>query len=216
LSITNLYITRHGQTEWNVQGRLQGHLDSSLTELGITQAEQLANSLADVGFNVIYSSPSLRTVRTAEIIRGQRPIEIKVDDKLREINMGSWEGMELSEVKLQFPHEHEAFWNTPELYVPSNGGETFQDVYERVVPCIEKIIADNESKTIMIVTHTVTLKCIMSYFENRHLKQLWNPPFVHPTSLSHVVIDDGKVTIKKYGDMAHIDRKSSVGNEKSS
>jgi probable phosphoglycerate mutase len=85
LGITNLYITRHGQTEWNVQGRLQGHLDSPLTELGVIQAEQLADSLVNVEFDVIYSSPSLRTVRTADMIRGERPIDITIEDKLREI-----------------------------------------------------------------------------------------------------------------------------------
>ncbi|MFD1674892.1 histidine phosphatase family protein [Alicyclobacillus fodiniaquatilis] len=205
MGITNLYITRHGQTEWNVQGRLQGHLDSPLTELGVIQAEQLADSLVNVEFDVIYSSPSLRTVRTAEMIRGERPIDITIEDKLREINMGSWEGMELAEVKLQYPREHEAYWNTPDLYVPSNGGETFEAVSQRAVSCIEKIIRDNENKTIMLVTHTVTLKSIMNYFEKRPLKELWNPPYVHPTSLSHVMIEDGIVTIEKYGDMAHID-----------
>ena len=211
MGLTNLYITRHGQTEWNVQGRLQGHLDSPLTDLGITQAGQLSNSLADVDFDVIYSSPSLRTVHTSEIIRGQRPIDVTVEERLREINMGSWEGMELSEVKLQFPHEHEAYWNTPALYVPSNGGESFQDVCERVTPFIERIMDDDENRTIMIITHTVTLKCIMSYFEKRPLNQLWNPPFVHPTCLCHVMIDSGTVTIQKYGDMTHIRPISSIG-----
>lgn len=210
LGITNLYITRHGQTEWNVHGRLQGHLDSPLTELGITQAGQLSNALEDVDFDAIYSSPSLRAVHTSEIMRRQRSVDIVIEERLREINMGSWEGMELTEVELQFPHEHETYWNNPAMYVPSNGGESFGDVFNRVVPFIESIAAHDENKTVMIVTHTVTLKCIMSYFEKRPLNELWNPPFVHPTCLCHVVIDGDAMTIKKYGDMTHIGDGSSV------
>ncbi|WP_412973888.1 histidine phosphatase family protein [Paenibacillus sp. OAS669] len=89
---TTLYLTRHGETEWNVEGKLQGHKDSPLTNLGKRQAKWLGASLKEIEFDAIYSSPSPRTYQTAEIIREERKIELSSCDSLKEIGLGSWEG----------------------------------------------------------------------------------------------------------------------------
>lgn len=201
-----LYFTRHGQTEWNVEGRIQGHLDSPLTELGVTQAVRLGESLSHVNFDVIYASPSARTIRTAELIRGNKDVAVNLDERLREIRMGSWEGMLMGEIEQAFPQEHHTYWHAPHLYRPVSDGETFFDVIQRTGQFVDELLSVNHDCRVLVVTHTVTLKVIMSRFEGRSLERLWDPPFIHPTSLSRVVVENGESRIEFYGDMSHVDK----------
>jgi broad specificity phosphatase PhoE len=88
-NVLRLYIVRHGQTQWNVEKRMQGQQDSELIQKGIDGALALGRSLNTVDFNCIYSSSSRRTLHTAELIRGDRNICILPDDKLREISQNN-------------------------------------------------------------------------------------------------------------------------------
>lgn len=92
-------MTRHGQTEWNRERRLQGRLDSDLTTIGSENAKLLGEHLSKVPFDAIYASPSGRTMMTASLIKGNRPIKVFTDEDLQEIYMGSWEGQQQSDVE---------------------------------------------------------------------------------------------------------------------
>jgi broad specificity phosphatase PhoE len=205
MAATHLYITRHGQTEWNLEQRIQGHQDSPLTGLGVTQANALGEALAGVKLDAIYSSSSQRARRTAEIIRGHgaRAVEIRIDDRLREIHMGNWEGLRRDQVEAASPKAHRVYWERPDVYEPTNGGESVRDVAARVVPLLKRMLTVHNGESILIVTHTVPLKVIMSYFEDRPLARLWDPPFIHPASLSYITVDGNGFAIGKYGDMSH-------------
>jgi phosphohistidine phosphatase SixA len=84
---TNIYLVRHGQTEWNVEHRMQGHQDSPLTELGLTQAHWLGDAFEDKPLDLIYSSSSYRAFRTAELIRKDKVIDIIKHDDFKEMNL---------------------------------------------------------------------------------------------------------------------------------
>jgi len=200
---TTLYLTRHGQTEWNVARKIQGHNDSPLTEHGLLQADWLCEVLRDINFNAIYSSTSLRAVKTAEIIRGNREVNIIAKDDLREIGMGDWEGLERDTLEEKYREEYSVYCNAPHLYKPASNGESYFDVQQRVLPLIRNIVASHHGTNVMIVTHTVTLKLIMGYFENRPLERLWDPPFIHPTCLCKVAIEDNTALIELHGDTSH-------------
>jgi len=200
--MTKLYLTRHGQTEWNLERRWQGQKDSKLTELGELQAEWLGKRLNEIEIDMIISSSSGRAVKTAEIIRGDREIIIEYNDNLREINLGEWEGLLYSEIELLYTEEEYNFWNFPHLYKPV-GGETFMQVVERASNEIEKIILEYKGKNIVIVTHGITLKLLMAYFENKDLKDLWNGAAMHPTCLSIVEIEKDYPNIILHGDTSH-------------
>src|SRR3989344_2130504 len=86
------YIVRHGESEWNVKGLLQGHSDSALTKKGINQAKLVGKALKNVYFNAIFSSDTLRASKTAEIIAMERNLAINTTELLRERNFGRWEG----------------------------------------------------------------------------------------------------------------------------
>lgn len=200
--VTRLYITRHGETLWNTQRRMQGHKDSELTEKGRKQAEQLAKAMAEVELEAVYSSSSGRTMQTALIIAGKRSIPIIPMDSLREINLGEWEGHVFTEVEEKYPEEHRNFWKFPHLYVPV-GGEKFSEVIRRMEDTLQTLIKRHDGKNILIVTHAVSLKAIMMIVENKELKDLWSGDFIQPASLNIVEYDNGKWTAIKWGDISH-------------
>lgn len=202
--MVRLFLTRHGQTEWNVAKRFQGSLDSSLTELGVRQAELLSYRLADEKFDAIYSSHLNRAYRTAQIVSGNREIEIIKDEDLAEMRLGDWEGLKHDEIIEKYSKEYELFWNKPHLYKASSG-EGYSDLKKRVIGCLERIIKENDGKNVLIVTHTVVIKQIMAYFEGRPLEKLWDIPYIHPTSLSVIEIDNDIVDVKLHADVSHFE-----------
>lgn len=200
--MTTLYLIRHGQTIWNVQKKMQGWNDSPLSELGIQQAEWLSERLENVSIDIIYSSPLGRALKTAEIVRGTKNIDIISRDNLREINGGMWEGKEQEYIEKEFKEQLNNYWNAPHLYVPY-GGENFEQVRDRAVKEIENIINENEGKNILVVTHGATLKCFMSYVRNISIKDLWEPPYIHQTSLTKIEVDNKKMKVIMYADTSH-------------
>lgn len=199
---TTIYIVRHGQTEWNVAHRMQGHQDSPLTELGIRQAEWLGESMKDEKIDIIYSSSSPRARRTAELIRNTRDIHITESDELKEIHLGVWEGRTQAEVKAEHPEQFQHFWEDPKKFsVPDC--ETFQAASERAIRQLQAIIKEHRGKTVLIVTHTVIVKLLMSYFEDRPMKQLWNLPYIYPACLCKVEIGQSQPKIILHGDISH-------------
>ncbi|WP_040952070.1 histidine phosphatase family protein [Gorillibacterium massiliense] len=199
---TTIYLVRHGQTEWNIEHRFQGHQDSPLTELGVQQAMWLGESLHNEDIDVIYSSSSNRAVKTAELINGSRTLPINKKDELKEINLGIWEGQLQDVAKEQYSQEYHAFWNDPERF-QLEGAETFFDVSKRAITLLNQIVRENEGKAILIVSHTVVVKLIMAHFENRLMKDVWNPPFIHPACLCKIEIDNDEPTILLHGDITH-------------
>jgi broad specificity phosphatase PhoE len=192
---------RHGETEWNVEKRMQGHQDSPLTEKGVHQGQSLGQSLNAINFAAIYSSSSPRAVQTAELIRNQKSTIIELEDDLREIFLGSWEGQ--NNIEQAHPEDYYSFWNMPHIYSPKNGGESYREVQNRVLPLIREIIDNHKGEEVLVVSHTVTLKLIMSYFEGRSLEKLWELPYLYPTSLSKVAITNNYPTIELYADVSH-------------
>jgi phosphoserine phosphatase len=201
---THLYVTRHGETQWNVEKRVQGFLDSPLTERGVWQAKKLGAAMADISFDAIYSSPSGRALQTANHILHDRPLQIQMHDALREICQGIWQGKQMAELEATDSERMRTYWNDPVHYEPVEGGESFTEVQARIVPFIEDLLHTHAGRTILVVTHGVTLKVLMAHFEGRPMERLWDPPYVHSTSLSHIMIDGGNRVIVKHADMSHI------------
>ena len=149
---TVIIAVRHGETEWNLIGKQQGHLDSPLTERGIRQANALAVGLAGLGIDKIFSSDLGRAVNTAEIIAAKLNLPVQLDRRLRERHLGSLQGFFLSEWRRQYPDEWSAFESRdPDYCLP--GGESARQRYERTVGCIEELAQKNSGHTILIVAH---------------------------------------------------------------
>ncbi|EEH96734.1 MULTISPECIES: histidine phosphatase family protein [Clostridium] len=184
--MTKLYLTRHGETEWNEKGIMQGWGDSPLTELGIKQAEWLRDRIKDTHIDVIYASPIGRAFNTAKIVKGDRNIPLSTHDGLKEIRIGGWEGLNQEEMKSLSEENYYNFWNVPSKYIPTGDGESFYEVKERAFKSINEILEKEKGKNILIVTHTITLKSYLCELEKRDIDTLWDPPFIKQTSLTEI------------------------------
>ena len=197
-----LYIVRHGETEFNVQKRMQGRIDSPLTQRGIENAIALGKHLKDVKFDRVYSSPSPRTIRTAELIMGDKNTPIETENELREMNLADWEGKTKGELEAQYPEVYDIFWNSPQLFKPLEG-ESFYQVQDRVIAILNRIIENNEGN-ILIVTHSVVIKTIVAHFKKYSMEKLWAPPLIHDTSVTLLSTEKGQGKIEIVGDISHI------------
>lgn len=199
---TLLYIVRHGQTEWNVEERFQGHHDSPLTELGRNQAIWLGETLVNDPIDIIFSSSSKRTRHTAELIRRNRDIGIVESDELKEIHLGIWEGRRKQEIERDDPSNMDRFFRDPERF-SVDGAESFRQVRERALSQLNIIMQEHVGKSVLIVTHTVVVKLLLAYFGNRPMERLWQEPYIHPACLSKVMIGKDEHEIVLQGDTSH-------------
>ncbi|QUH31069.1 histidine phosphatase family protein [Vallitalea guaymasensis] len=202
--MTRLYLTRHGETEWNLIKKVQGSRDSNLTQKGIIQATKLGKYLENTNIDVIYSSSSGRAYNTAKIIAGNRNIEVIKMDDLKEMNLGIWEGKTFEVIKEDNEEMYDTFWNKPHL-VKEFPGESFSEFEKRVVGTVLDIAESNKGKDILIVAHALVLKVVMSFFENRPLEKLFEDHFMYSTCLNEVEILDGDYKIVKYNQTDHYD-----------
>lgn len=201
--MTRLFLTRHGETEWNKEGRMQGWGDSPLTPLGMKQGEWLRDRMIETQIDVIYTSPLGRAYRTAEIIRGDRNIKIIEDDGLKEIKLGRWEGLSQDEIQKKDLMNYFNFWNEPSKYIPTYKAETFYELIERSCDSINEILRKEKGKNILIVTHTVTLKAYLCSLQNREVDTIWDPPFIKQTSLTEIEFDEESFKIPVMACMDH-------------
>lgn len=193
-----IYLIRHGQTEWNVQRRMQGRMDSPLTEEGILNAERLAPALPQM--DAIYCSPAGRAHRTAELVFGNVPFQF--EERLQEIDMGDWEGRLQAELDVEAPGDHRAFWEQPHRYHRSTG-ETYADVAERSIACFHEIAARHPNERIAVVSHTIVIRSILFSIEPREPADFWAAPAIYPTSVSVIEHEGGNFGIQRFGCMAH-------------
>lgn len=172
-----LYIIRHGETEWNKQKKLQGQSDTELNGYGIELARITGEALKDVPFNYIFSSPLKRAYKTAELIRGDRKLEIKTDDRLKEISFGVNEGVPAELISKDFHY----FFDAPDKYVPAEGGETYEELCARSRDFIDTVIVPLSLKepdaTVLITAHGALNKSIMIYLNHLGIKNMWDGVF---------------------------------------
>ena len=155
--MTRLCLLRHGQTSFNLQGRWQGHSDIPLNETGLEQARRAADELSGEHFTAIYSSDLQRARVTAEIIAGKQALSVKTDPRLRELNMGLWEGQLLVDVPEKYPEAWAERLNNP-VDARAPGGETLRELADRMFLAISDICAEYQpDDRLLIVAHGLSL-----------------------------------------------------------
>ena len=156
---TRLLVLRHGQTDWNASGRIQGQLDIGLNDTGRRQAERLAEALAHESIDAVYSSDLLLARETAAPLARARGLEPKLDAGLRERGFGAFEGLDFAEIVRRYP-EDAARWRRREPDFGPGGGERLADFYERSVTTALRIAATNPGGSIALVAHGGVLDCL--------------------------------------------------------
>ncbi len=162
MPITEIFLVRHGETEWNVQQRLQGHADSPLTDIGHQQAEALAGSLQNYDFDAIYSSDLKRAVDTADKIVSKNGGQLQEDSRIRERHFGVLQGLTTIEMAEQHPHVWQQYQSyAPDYCIPE--GESAKECLQRVVQCFDELVTKHQGKRILIVTHGGILSIFLKY-----------------------------------------------------
>lgn len=146
-----LVLTRHGQTDFNREGRLQGQVDIPLNDTGLAQAETLATALAADPPDVIVASPLRRAVETARIIGERTGREIRTDDAFLERGFGQWEGLRGEEIRRRWPQEH-ADWRAHRPVLGLDV-EDRPEVAERVAAACRSLVAAHTGRTVLVVGH---------------------------------------------------------------
>ncbi|MDN5822669.1 MAG: histidine phosphatase family protein [Brachybacterium sp.] len=152
---TRLVLVRHGQTEFNREGRLQGQVDIPLNATGIRQAESLAPVVAATPPDVLVASPLERAVETARLMSRGTDIELRTDDAFLERGFGEWEGLRGEEIRMRWPEQH-ADWRAHRPVLGLDV-EDRPEVGERVAAACRALVADHVGGTVMVVAHGAAL-----------------------------------------------------------
>lgn len=203
---TRVVLIRHGETAWNAERRLQGHLDIDLNAEGQRQARALAAALARERFDVLVSSDLARAAQTAKAVAEVLDLPLYIDGRLRERCYGGFEGLLYAEIAERFPVEFAA-WQGRDIdgALPpgENCGETFRQFYDRVIPAILGWAADNPGKSLALVAHGGVLEC--AYRAALALPLDTPRDFkVHNASINRFTVQDGKLQLESWGEVAHL------------
>ena len=159
---TEIILIRHGETEWNSQKRMQGHSNSDLSEVGMGQIQALGELMKNVSFDHIYSSDSLRTRQTAEAITQYSGHTLQFDQRIREKNLGVFEGLTSTEAKERHPEVYRLFKTAGANYVIDEG-ESTQQLLERALEFIEEIRLRHPQERVVMVTHGGVVRVLMKH-----------------------------------------------------
>lgn len=151
--ITRFCFVRHGETDWNVQRRLQGHIDTPLNQTGLAQAEATAKGLQGHAFDALYSSDLIRTLQTARYAAQLLDLPIHLRADLRERHYGAFQGLTYSEAERHFPADYARFKVREAAYEILDEGESLLQHRQRVQICLEDIAVKHAGESVLIVTH---------------------------------------------------------------
>ena len=159
---TEIILIRHGETEWNSQQRMQGHSNSDLSSVGQAQIQALGQWMKNVPFDHIYSSDSLRAKHTAEAITQFSGHKLKIDLRLREKNLGVFEGLTSEEARERHPEVFRLFKTAGSKYVIDEG-ESTQQLQDRALEIVDEIRIKHPEERVLLVTHGGFIRVVMKH-----------------------------------------------------
>ncbi len=165
-SSKNIFLLRHGSTDYNLKHLMQGNIDIPLNAAGRSQAVDACNFFRNIQLDSIYSSPLARAMETAQTVNNPHNLEITQLEELREISMGSWEGKDYFLLKEQHPEFFINWRSDVQLRLPE--GESYSDLYKRVEPAVKNIL-ESGGHNILIVAHSATNRMVLAALSSMEL-----------------------------------------------
>jgi broad specificity phosphatase PhoE len=188
--LTELWLVRHGETDWNRERRFQGHADPPLNETGRAQARALAAELAAEQVDAVYTSDLARARETADILAADLGAEAVAMRELREIDVGEWQGLTWTEIEERFPEgvrawqEHGHGWTS---------GETYAALGARVVAALERIASDHPGGRVLVVGHGGTVRATRAFIEGTSVAESRRrSPAIRNCEMFRIVVEDGR------------------------
>ena len=197
-------MVRHGQTKLNSKLVLQGHMHGELDETGMMQSRAAAEEIGKMDISGIYSSDLKRAVSTAEYIQRKTGVELITDERLRERNLGIFEGLTLEEIAVKYPDEYRIYTDFnphPDFIIPK--GENIKQMLERLILCLNAIAAANPDGKVALVTHSGPLDAILRWVVNIPLNfprkfKIFN------ASISTFCVENNNWALKEWGSVRHL------------
>jgi probable phosphoglycerate mutase len=207
---TRIILIRHGETDWNALGRIQGHLPVPLNARGIKQAEALAARLQELTFSAVYSSDLLRARQTAEAIVRLSGHEIRTDEHLREWDLGMLSGMLRTQAERDHPKAARIYRNYL-VDEPLPGGESIRRRFERVTNAVADIAARHHGECVLVVSHGGPLgdcyrRAVGKGAQERIKIDLFN------ASVNRIRIDGDDWSLESWAQIEHLEDIGSLPN----
>ena len=194
--MTEIYLIRHTQAEGNLFRAMQGHWDGDVTALGLQEIDALAERMRDVKIDALYASDLKRAVLTAGAIRRYHALPLRTEPELREINVGPWEARFFGDVGWAQPEMMDTFIHRAEEFF-LDGAERYDDVRRRAAAALRKIAEENDGKVVAVVSHGVTIRCLLSYMLHKSLDDP-SLPICGNTGICHVFYENGEFVPDKF------------------
>lgn len=192
-----IYIVRHGETNGNLRGILQGWTDEPLNEKGRQLARVTAKALSDVKFDVVISSPLSRAYETAQIMLAENQFEkpdILIENRIKEINFGEWECLGITKDNFEIPSENfNDFYDNPFLFQNAPGGESIQQVCDRTGEFYRELVinAAYNDKTILLTTHGFALRAMLQQVYV-NTSDFWHGKIPDNCAVNIIEVENGK------------------------
>lgn len=204
--MTEILLIRHGETDWNVEKRLQGHFDIALNAQGERQAAAIRRALSNESIDAIFASDLQRAAQTAQAIADSHGMTIHIEPALRERCYGAFEGLLYKDIGERYPDAYAA-WRARDLDARYPMGlyqaETLREFAQRAVTTIRSLAAAYQHKKIVVVTHAGVLECIHRAATETSI--LLPRDFdIFNASINRITCNNGILKIVEWGDIAHL------------
>lgn len=201
--MTRICFVRHGETDWNVELRLQGQMDLALNANGEAQATAVGRRFAGLAAVALYSSDLLRARQTAQPISEILHLPMTLLQALRERHFGRCEGMTLEEIAHQYEEDAHAIATHDPDYASPGGGESRREHQVRVLDCIDHLVQKHKGQTVVVVTHGGALDIIYRRARGLPLQAPRDYPIPN-AGINWIAINKGQWTIETWGDDSHL------------
>jgi probable phosphoglycerate mutase len=200
--MTVIYLIRHGETMWNREKRLQGHIDIGLNERGYWQAEQIGQHLSSRPIAAVISSDLSRAIDTAKAVATHHRKELLLDEGLRERHYGVMQGLSHDEIIEKHPRNHAAWKNREVDFVPESG-ESLQQFYDRVLRSTMSWVERYPNQEIAMVAHGGVLDCLNRAATKKSLDAVRDFEILN-ASLNTLSYENGQLQLVEWGNIAHL------------
>ena len=187
--MTTILLARHGETDWNREGRFQGHADPPLNRTGRAQAVDLSAALMAEQLAAVYSSPLRRALETAEVLATSHGLEPVPVDDLREVDVGSWSGLTRAEVEERFPAQFARWLDYGQGW---EDGETYEEMGRRAVDALLLLAAAHDGERVLAVTHGGPIRAAFAFADGTtHAEARRLGPRIGNTFVAELAVADG-------------------------
>jgi broad specificity phosphatase PhoE len=187
--VTTILLARHGETDWNRDYRFQGHADPPLNDAGRAQAVDLSAALASEELAAVYSSPLRRAFETAEVVAAARALEPVAVEALREVDVGSWQGLTRAEVERRFPEQYARWLDHGQGW---DDGESYEEMGDRVVAALLELAEAHDGERILAVTHGGPIRAALAFADSTtHAEARRRGPAIANVFVAEFAVESG-------------------------